>query len=245
MNRTKIEYLDVTWNPVVGCSGVGCAVRTKCWARAMAKRQKNRCLKHYSFVPHLHPERLYEPLNRNKPSRIGVCFMGDLFDHRVERDWQRRVFRTIQTAYWHIFICLTKQPQHVDHLDILPNPAQRNFWVGVSVNKREDLWRIERLREANVAIRIVSFEPLYEDLGDVDLTGIDWVIMGAQTRPQLNPDAEWVESLILQARRHEAAVFLKNNLPPLPNFKTIREFPSVWKVPHGTSERRVSNVVAV
>ena len=80
MNKTSIEYLTHTWNPCVGCSGEGCAVRVNCWARAMAKRLKHRCFLCYTFSPHFHPERLEEPLHRKKSSRIGVALMGDLFD---------------------------------------------------------------------------------------------------------------------------------------------------------------------
>ncbi len=80
MNRTKIEYLDWTWNPIVDCNGVSCAVSGRCWAKGQAKRRKNDCVDCYAFKPHYHLERLKQPLAVKKPSRIGVCFMGDLFE---------------------------------------------------------------------------------------------------------------------------------------------------------------------
>src|SRR3990170_1961058 len=88
MNRTKIEYLNFTWNPIAGCSGIGCAVRKECWARAQSKRRKWRCTLCYVFKPHLHKERLHEPLQRKKSSRIGVTFSGDFFDIGMHPNWQ-------------------------------------------------------------------------------------------------------------------------------------------------------------
>jgi len=218
MNRTDIEYLDLTWNPEVGCNGIGCEVRDRCWARAQAKRQKHKCRLCYVFTPHFHTERLLEPTKRKKPSRIGVCFMGDLFDS--QNGWG--MVAPVLTITWecpqHRFYILTKQPQNAKNYPEYPD----NVWIGVTVNCKNDLWRIGELRNINAKIKFVSFEPLYEDLGDFDLKGINWVIIGAQTRPKILPKIKWVSKLIGTASFLDIPVFLKNNLhAPI----KIQEFP--------------------
>jgi protein gp37 len=220
MNRTKIEYLDYTWNPTVGCSGILCAVREHCWARRMAKRQKEHCSLCYDFTPHVHLERFTEPYHLIKGgSRIGVSFMGDFFDTCIREEWHEQILNTIRANCRHTFLILTKQPQIIVYRDDWPG----NLWIGVSVNRKADLERIERLRErVNGIVRFVSFEPLYEDLGNIDLAGIDWVIIGAQTRPTLQPEKKWIADLAVQAHEREIPVFMKNNLDFQPR---IQEFP--------------------
>jgi protein gp37 len=208
MNRTKIEYLDYTLNLFVGCNGVDCAVREHCWAMVMAKRQ--RCEFCRRFIPHYHSERWVQPFQVKKSSRIGLNFMSDTFDRDVVHHLSfNEMMVMIEKCYWHTFITLTKQPQNISFNLRLP----KNLWLGVSVNKRSDLWRIETLlQRCGENLAFVSFEPLYEDMGDIDLKGIDWVIIGAQTRPTLQPDSYWVWSLRNEALRHNIPVFMKNNL---------------------------------
>jgi len=209
MNRTKIEYLDYTWNPTVGCNGVDCAVREHCWAWAMAKRQKQHCQLCYDFKPHVHVERFTEPYHLIKGSRIGVSFMGDFYDKGIYETFREQIYNTIRACRRHTFILLTKQPKNIIYYGVWPG----NLWFGVTVNRKADLWRIDALRErVGGVIRFVSFEPLYEDMGDIDLKGIEWVIIGAQTRPTFQPELDWVNNIIKQARSVGAAVFLKNNL---------------------------------
>lgn len=214
MNRTKIEYLDYTLNVIVGCSGEGCAVRKECWAKGQSKRRKGKCEddRCYRFVPHDHPERLDEPFLVKKPRRIGLNFSGETFD-KAFKDRSYIWFGLcgmMRQAAWHTFVVLTKQPQNIPEDENFPIPS--NLWLGVSVNRVCDLWRIEELKKRKAALKFVSFEPLYEDLGPVDLFGINWVIIGAQKRPDLQPKFAWVESLVKEARRVGAKVFLKNNL---------------------------------
>jgi len=101
LNRTRIEYLHYTWNPVVGCSGVGCIVRDVCWARRFARRRKNQCELCYKFEPHPHFERFDEPLKRKKPSRIGVCFSGEFYDRRAPEDIRMSLYTVMDRAKWH------------------------------------------------------------------------------------------------------------------------------------------------
>lgn len=212
MNRTGIEYLDYSWNPTAGCSGKGCAVRRDCWAAKMAKRLGRYCSTCPSFVPHVHFERFDEPLLLKKPSRIGVSFMGDFYDDGISGWVRSRVYMTMENAPQHTFIVLTKQPENID--EYLP----QNLWVGVSVNRVEDLWRIGALKATDAVVKIVSFEPLLEDIASKcnydTLNGIDWIIIGAQTRPEVQPQQKWVDRLVgvADSTGNYVAVFFKNNL---------------------------------
>lgn len=221
MNKTKIEYLDYTWSPLVGCSGIGCAVAKKCYAYYQAKRSLHRCESCYSFIPHVHWERFDQPLHVKKPSRIGVCFMGDFFDKQFPLNVQASVYMRILQASQHKFLILTKQPQNIDWVAL---GCPINLAIGVSVNLKKDLWRLDVLREVDAELRVASFEPLYEDLGEVNLEGIGWAIIGAQTRPKLLPPPFAVSELIKQLEDKGIPVFLKNNLGAL-GWKGYKAFP--------------------
>ena len=178
MNRTGIEYLDFTWNPVTGCTPVsdGC---DNCWARAMHNRKLfgNRPFKEVT----LHPDRLDEPFQRNKPARIGVCFMGDLFHKDIHRDFILRVWHVMERSPQHTFLVLTKRAERMHYwinewlpgaltlayfheVHKLPLP---NVWLGVSIEDQATAdERIPWLLKTPVAHRWVSYEPA---LGPIDL----------------------------------------------------------------------------
>lgn len=222
MNRTKIEYLDYTWNPIVGCSGYGCAVgHGRCWAARAAKRQKHRCSLCYQFIPHWHSERMDQPLKVKKPSWIGCCFSGEFFSMEIA-DWVRsNIYMKMLQAHWHKFVILTKKIHR-----IYPDEVPENCGIGVSVNLQKDDWRIQDLLfYEEIRLKIGSFEPLYERI-QVDLKGLGWIIIGGQTRPTVLPQKEWVMELIEQARKLEIPVFIKNNLAALfPGEQLIQEWP--------------------
>jgi protein gp37 len=231
LNCTKIEYLDYTWNPIVGCSGKGCAVSGACWAKGQAKRRKHVCQRCYAFEPHFHFERYGQPKQVKNPSRIGVAFMGDLFDAAFNFVAHRALFSVMEGSPQHTFVVLTKQPQNIEVELQIP----KNVWLGVSVNCRADLWRIAELKsKLNVKLKFVSFEPLYEDVTywhqedivyTLDLSGIDWVIIGAQRRPTVLPKRVWVLNLEKAARAAGAKIFRKNNLAD--RFSVLQELPEV------------------
>jgi protein gp37 len=209
---------------LVGCSGLNCAVWKKCWARYQAKRRKQKCLACYNFTPHSHLERLDQPLQIKTSKRIGLCFSADIFDKDFVGSFElEQVVNKVKEAYWHWFINLTKQPHNIPPQ--LPFP--KNWIQGVSVNKVEDLERIKILKRTHAKHLAVSFEPLYEDLGKVELSDIDWVIIGAQTHPLIKPKDEWVENLIAQARFYKCSVFVKNNIPEW----NLKEYPAFLEVP--------------
>lgn len=209
MNRTGIEYLDYAWNPIVGCSGEDCAVRDRCWARRQARRQVHRCPECGEFVPHLHLERIHQPRRLHTPSLIGTCFMADIFDRDVNPVWREFVWNEIALTPWHQYLVLTKHPERAS---ILPLD---NLILGVSVNAKRDLWRINALR-GYAGRKAVSFEPLLEDMGELDLTGIECVIIGAQTCPDVQPRRDWVDRITKCARESGARVVFKDNLKEVP-----------------------------
>lgn len=212
MNVTRIEYLDLTWNPFVGCSGVNCAVRAHCWAMGQAKRMKHKCGKCYSFTPHYHHERFNQPLEVKKPSRIGVGFMGDIFDKGFDATTHQILFNIMKEAHWHGFFCLTKQSANMVTFNENLRSFPENVCMGVTVNRKADLYRIDDLRKTDAAIKFVSFEPLYENLGGVYLEGIQWAVIGGQTGPTWYPDTLAVNDLMSQLRKKDIPIFLKNNL---------------------------------
>jgi len=247
MNPTNIEYLDFTWNPLVGCSGTDCVADKVCWAKRQAKRQKpvydakgdmiRGCPTCYTFMPHCHLTRLNQPLKRKQPAVIGTCFSADLFDkaftnnscyvydYKKERQCLDQVLKIVKEANWHWFINLTKQPQNI--------PCDVDFpvnWVqGVSVCGFFDKWRIDALvKNKSIGHKIVSFEPLYSSLSssvsELDLKGIDGVIIGAQTHPNVQPKPEWVEEIIVAADAYDVLVFVKNNLG---GFQGRKDFPFI------------------
>lgn len=205
MNKTKIEWCDYTWNPITGCTN-GCPF---CYARKIAMRFEG------SFQPAFYPERLGEPAAKKKGAKIFVASMGDIFGPEVPLLTRKKIYSAMDAATQHHYIILTKQPQLITATDdeLL---YHHNRWIGVSVSKKQDLWRIKELRlrigQGQVSNRIVSFEPLLEDLGKLDLRGIWWVIIGAQTGPRKIPPPGSVEKIVEQARRLNIPVFIKDNL---------------------------------
>lgn len=203
MNRTRIEWTTYTWNPVTGCRN-GCPW---CYAARIARRFPQRYPR--GFAPTFWPERLEEPRRVRRPARIFVCSMGELFADWVPSDWQRAVLDVARACPWHRFIFLTKSPRNL----IRQNPWPDNAWVGASAtDQRMASEAVSALRDVQAPVRFVSFEPLLGPI-DADLSGLDWVIIGALTGPAARqPEVTWVETLIARARAAGAAIFVKDNL---------------------------------
>ncbi len=219
MNRTKIEWCDWSWNPITGCLH-GCSY---CYARRLAEgRLKNKYPN--GFQPTFWPERLDEPYQIKKPSKIFVCSMGDLFGDWVPRDWILRVLKVAEECPQHTFIFLTKNPIRLIEFNFPPNA-----WVGVTLDRMQ-LVRWELLRDLeSLTVRFISFEPLlcFDEVSAAQIffhqRPPEWVIVGGLTGPQaVQPKHEWVETIISLAREAGTAVFLKDNLD-YP--EKIREFP--------------------
>lgn len=211
MRTTKIEWTERTWNPVTGCTkqSAGCA---HCYAETMARRLHAMGLKKYGngFEPTLHPESLDEPLAWKKGSSIFVCSMSDLFHPDVPFEFIDKVMATIEATPQHRYQLLTKRAARMaEYFSMREVPV--NAWLGVTVECRQVLSRIDALRSIEDAtVRFLSCEPLLEDLGDFDLTGIQWMIVGGESGPNARPMHEqWVLNLRQLAKRHRVSFFFK------------------------------------
>jgi protein gp37 len=205
---TTIEWTDETWNPVTGCVKVspGCK---HCYAETFAERFRGVVMPrgrlhafHNGFDPQLRPERLEQPLAWRAPKRVFVNSMSDLFGEFVPDEYLVRVFEVMRATPRHTYQVLTKRAERLrDWTRTQPwLRTASHIWLGVSVeDERFGLPRLTSLREANAAVRFLSIEPLLEDLGHVDLSGIDWVIVGGESGPGARPmEASWVRSIRAQ-----------------------------------------------
>ncbi|HYC78638.1 MAG TPA: phage Gp37/Gp68 family protein [Planctomycetota bacterium] len=199
--RSSIEWTDATWNPVRGCVKIspGCA---HCYAERFAERFRGVAGHPYEqgFDLRFVPGALAEPLRWGEPRRVFVNSMSDLFLDEVPVEFIRRVVRVMEVADWHVFQTLTKRAARMR--DLLNGPlvdAARlpNAWWGVSVeDRRHGLPRIDALRDVPSPNRFLSVEPLLEDLGEVDLSGVAWVVCGGESGPGARPlDPAWVRRL--------------------------------------------------
>jgi protein gp37 len=220
MNKTKIEWTDYSWNPIVGCKH-GCWY---CYAKKLTQRFKK--IFPNGFEPTFHPERLKEPWELTKPSKVFVCSIADLFASWTPQRWKEEVWSSMMFCpVKHTFQLLTKNPENipknVEYLD--------NFWFGTTVTCENDDWKnIAEIKKVHAKVRFVSFEPILGELpADVCLEGIDWVIIGKLTGSRkVKLDPWWVASVYNEARRHNIPIFMKNNLKPTFEAK-VQEFPEV------------------
>ncbi|MFP3637648.1 DUF5131 family protein [Paraburkholderia sp. SIMBA_054] len=210
-NQSQIEWTQLTWNPTTGCTKVspGCK---NCYAEPMAARLKAMKAPGYDegFKLTLQPLRLTQPLERRKSSVYFVNSMSDLFHHDIPDAYLDRVFDTIARSPQHTFQILTKRADRLPEY-FASRKCPQNVWLGVSVeDQKYGLPRIDYLRQVDAAVRFLSVEPLLEDLGAVDLSGIHWTIVGGESGPRARPMREaWVTNLKEQADRAGAAFFFK------------------------------------
>ncbi len=180
---SPIEWTDSTWNPVTGCSKVspGCK---HCYAERMAKRLRAMGSKIYEngFEVTLQPGALNLPLSWKKPRTIFVNSMSDLFHEDVPLDYIHRVFDVMARAHWHRFQILTKRSSRLQALSSQLD-WRANIWMGVSVENDAYLHRIEHLRNTPASVKFLSLEPLLGPLPTLDVTGIQWVIVGGESGP--------------------------------------------------------------
>lgn len=210
-DTSRIEWTNATWNPITGCTKVsqGCK---HCYAETMARRLKAMGTPGYEngFNVTLHPGRLGQPLKRRKPTIYFVNSMSDLFHEGVPFEFIDQIFDVIRQTPAHTYQILTKREARMRSY-FLDREIPSNAWLGVSVeNRKQGVPRIDFLRRIPASIRFLSIEPLLEDVGEIDLTGIHWVIVGGESGPKARPMApEWVESIQAQCDRQGVAFFFK------------------------------------
>jgi protein gp37 len=194
--RSAIEWTQSVWNPVTGCTKVsaGCS---HCYAERMAARLQAMGQPNYrrGFDVVLHESALHLPLSWKKPQTVFVNSMSDLFHERVPDSFLAEAFDVMRQASWHTFQVLTKRAGRLEAagawLDWPPN-----VWIGVSVESRRYLDRLKCIQSVPASVRFVSFEPLLEHLGPVDLRAVDWAIVGGESGPGARRlEASWVVDL--------------------------------------------------
>lgn len=205
---SKIEWTGDTWNPVTGCTkkSEGCKY---CYAEVYARRLRGKGKYKNGFEVTLHDDVLKDPIRWKNLNVIFVCSMGDLFHVDVPFTFIDKVMETIKVAFWHEFQILTKRPERMVEY-FTGRKIPRNVWLGTTVENQAVKGRIDCLRSLDSPVRFLSCEPLLEDLGDLDLNGIDWVIVGGESGSKARPMKEdWVLSIKEQAEKQESAFFFK------------------------------------
>ena len=193
--KSKIKNI----NAVIGCN-IGCRY---CYAKAVANRFH--LTEDFSKpIADLHKlERIKKP---------GIYFLTGMSDlYLWEKDWLNRSFKLLKENPKTVGIYLTKAPNKI-HLDVVPD----NAWMGVTITCKDDLWRIKALKE-NIKCKNyhITFEPLFEDLGDIDLSDIKWIVIGTETgncKGKIDTKRQWVENLVKAARKYECKIFFKEEL---------------------------------
>jgi protein gp37 len=213
--NSKIEWTEATWNPVRGCTKIspGCK---HCYAETFAERFRG--VKGHPFEQgfdlRLVPEKLQEPLRWKTPRKVFVNSVSDLFHESVSDEYIISVAKVMMEAKQHTYQVLSKRAVRLR--DLLNTKLQfaahspHVLW-GVSAEDRKyGVPRIAQLQQANVAMRFVSFEPLLEGLGEVNLRGIHWVIVGGESGVRARPfDLDWARNIIRLCQRRQVACFVK------------------------------------
>ncbi|WP_299874243.1 DUF5131 family protein [uncultured Cocleimonas sp.] len=208
---SKIEWTERTWNPVTGCTKISAGCKY-CYAESMAHRLKAMGTNGYEngFELSLMPERLSEPLNRRSPTIYFVNSMSDLFHEGVPDDYIEMIIEVISRTPQHTYQILTKRPERMVSFfenRIIP----KNAWLGVTVeNEKEGKPRIDLLRQVKAHIRFLSIEPLLENVSPLNLSGINWVIVGGESGANARPmKGEWVESIKDDCQSYDVRFFFK------------------------------------
>jgi protein gp37 len=211
---TRIEWTNSTWNPVTGCTKIsaGC---DNCYAERFSERFRGTRGHPFEngFDLTLRPDRLNHPLHWHRPRMIFVNSMSDLFHKEVARDFVSRVFDTMEAAHWHTFQILTKRSSLMrDFLRERYGERQSpdHMWFGVSVEDGSKLSRVRHLQQAPAGIRFLSIEPLVGSVGKLNLSGIDWVIVGGESGPNARPmRGQWVRDVRNQCQDAKVPFFFK------------------------------------
>ena len=223
MSKSQIEWTDATWNPVAGCSlaSAGCK---NCYAMHMARRLEAMGIEKYKELTKKRGGRvvwkgnirtdeaaLDIPYRWRKPRKIFVNSMSDLFHEGVDGQFVARVWRVMRETPRHHYQVLTKRPEAMRlFLEAQGNEVLPNVWLGTSVENHHVVDRVEALRRTPASIRFVSFEPLIGSVGNVDLSSIDWSIVGGESGHRARPiKEEWIDEIYEQCERDNSTFFFK------------------------------------
>lgn len=210
MSKSKIEWTGSTWNPTTGCTklSLGCQ---NCYAFSMALRLKAMGIEKYAngFDLTLHPSELNEPLNWRKPRTVFVNSMSDLFHEDIPESFIFDTFRVMNQNPMHTFQVLTKRAERLAELSDEINWT-KNIWMGVTVESSDYLKRIECLNYTDAFVKFLSLEPLLGPLSNLNLSNVDWVIVGGESGPKARPISEaWVLDIKNQCQIANVPFFFK------------------------------------
>ena len=210
MKTTKIEWTDKTWNPITGCTkkSAGCA---HCYAEVMTRRLKAMHLEKYKngFELTLHENELEQPVKWKGAHNIFVCSMSDIFHENVPFDFVDKIMNVIVNTPQHRYQILTKRAERMAEY-FMNKTIPKNVWLGVTVECKDTKCRIDYLRNLEASVKFLSCEPLLEDLEVLNLSGVDWVIVGGESGPKARPmKEEWVMNIKKQVDEQGAAFFFK------------------------------------
>ena len=207
----KIEWTEQTWNPSAGCTKISSGCKN-CYAESMAIRLHAMGTVGYEngFQFNTVPSRLNEPLKKKKPTIYFVNSMSDLFHENMPVDYLNKIFDVIEKTPQHTYQVLTKRSDRMFKY-LNQRKVPKNVWLGVTVeNKKEGLPRIDKLRKLEATVLFLSIEPLLEDLGQINLDKIDWVIVGGESGNRARAmEKEWVVNIKKQCEEKDVAFFFK------------------------------------
>jgi protein gp37 len=208
--HSSIEWTNSTWNPLTGCTKIspGCK---HCYAERMAKRLQAMHQLNYinGFKLTVHEPVLQLPLTWKSPQMIFVNSMSDIFHDLVPNEFIQKIFKVMKEATWHTFQVLTKRSVRMVELNYILDWSP-NVWMGVSVETSNYLFRIDHLRQISAKTKFLSLEPLLGPLPNLDLRGIDWVIVGGESGPHARPiKEEWIIEIRDQCIQQHVPFFFK------------------------------------
>ena len=210
MAESKIEWTDKTWNPITGCTkkSTGCL---HCYAEVMARRLKAMGQEKYTngFTVTLHERCLNEPLNWKGNHNIFVCSMSDIFHENVPFEFVDKMFNVIKQTPQHRYQILTKRAKRMTEY-FYTRDIPKNVWLGVTVEAKSYRFRTYFLRNMPATVKFLYCEPLVEDIEELNLAGIDWVIVGGESGSQARPMQEsWVLNIRRQVEEQGSRFFFK------------------------------------
>lgn len=210
MATTSIEWTDKTWNPVTGCTKIskGCE---HCYAAVMARRLKGMGKPKYAngFNVTIHEDALIEPTLWKSPCVIFVCSMSDLFHQDVPFDFIDKIMDVIRETPHHNYQILTKRAERMEEY-FYNRKVPKNAWLGVTVENQKAKYRIKYLTRIKAQIHFLSCEPLLENLEELELENIQWIIVGGESGSLARPmKEEWVLNIRKQAFNNEIPFFFK------------------------------------
>lgn len=249
-DKSQIEWTDATWNPVTGCTKVGPGCEN-CYAERLSERFRGVPGHPYEqgFDLRLWPARLLQPARWKRPRMIFVNSMSDLFQKEIETTFIDAVFDVMEAADWHVYQILTKRSSLMrKYVEQRYGTAgvPSHIWLGVSVEDCAHTSRIDHLKQIASPARFISFEPLLGAIGDVDLEGVAWAIVGGESGPNARPMSEaWVCEIRDQCLRQGTAFFFKQWGGPRPksggrllNGEEWNGFP--WQIVPNTIMEKIS-----